>query len=295
MRRCLPKMCLRDRVSILRMLRILLEYVHCEMIILYGSPFFFNGGKGGVSFASRVDSDFCNFLIVISTNNVGSTYSFIERAKWVFDELYGDSGLVFQFLVEHINSVNRKLAEGRLFISSVKRDGVLLYDSCAFRLNRRRRVHYERVWGWAEEDFRVHYGFAMGFFRHALYAYRDRDYVLGAFMLHQTAEHFYQAINLVFTNDQPKSHDLYRLRCMTLCYSPDLSEVFVCDSSFSKRCFSLLCRAYIEARYNRRFKVKKKEFEYMNEQICVLEKVCKSVCFSQIGFYRSMVYSGWPS
>lgn len=278
----------RDKVSILQMLHVLLQYVHCEMIILYGYPFYFEKGKKDHCFSFPITSGYCNFLIIISTNKVGTTYSFIEKAKWAFDEVYGDTNMNFQFIVEHINSVNRKLTEGRLFISNVKRDGILLYDSCAFKLNRRRKIHYDRVWNWAENDFQEHYDSAMGFLRHALYAYRDKDYVLGSFMLHQTAEHFYQAINLVFTNDKPKSHDLYRLRVMTQCYSPYLSEIFAPENSFKKRCFSLLCRAYIEARYNKKFRVKRKEFEYMNEQICLLRKVCKTVCFSQINVYHSM-------
>lgn len=46
-------------------------------------------------------------------------------------------------------------------------------------------------------------------------------------------------------------------------FSRELSIVFPKNTDFEKRCYDLICRAYIEARYNKDFVVTKEELEYM--------------------------------
>ncbi|MDD6210662.1 MAG: HEPN domain-containing protein [Bacteroidales bacterium] len=293
MKRTLPRMPQQKRKEILQMLRLLLNHIRCEMLILHGyyaqSHYKKTDGKF-VFDLSGYEQNHCDILVIISTNNVGATLTLIDKAKKCFDDLFGCKHTRFQFTISHINTINKKLETRRLFISKIKEEGIKLYDSCNFKLSRRRKINFQEIKRWAENDFHENYNCAVRFYKFAQYAYDERDYKLGSFMLHQVAEHCFQAINLVFTNDKPKLHDLQRLREMTLDYSDQLYSVFAIDTPFGKRCFSLLCRSYIEARYNSSFKVKKTEFEYLNEQILLLREKCKDICLDKINSYNAIIY-----
>lgn len=65
--------------------------------------------------------------------------------------------------------------------------------------------------------------------------------------------------------------------------------MFPCRDEFETRCYDLLCRAYIEARYNRFFKVSKEELEYMLERIEILRDITERICTEKIASYDTII------
>ena len=55
------------------------------------------------------------------------------------------------------------------------------------------------------------------------------------------------------------------------------------------RRFDKLCRAYVEARYNRLFTVSKEQYEYMLAQTEVLHEVTIRECAARMAYYDEMI------
>ena len=116
---------------------------------------------------------------------------------------------------------------------------------------------------------------------------RKRRYNQAAFMLHQAVECFYGAILLVFRNHKPKMHDLEKLTHMVAGFDPALLTVFPQATDEQKRCFDLLKRAYVEARYNPGYKITKTQLEYLAERVKKLQRLTKKICEARIESYQS--------
>ena len=99
------------------------------------------------------------------------------------------------------------------------------------------------------------------------YTLRKRQCKLAACQLHQALERFYDAILLVFTNYRPKMHDLEKLSHSVAGCDPALLTVFPQATDEQKKCFDLLKRAYVEARYNPGYRITKAQLEYLAEWV----------------------------
>ena len=84
-----------------------------------------------------------------------------------------------------------------------------------------------------------------------------------AFLLHQAAERFFNAIVLTFTRYKPKTHDIETLDRQASNLHADFFKVFPRATEQQKRCFDLLKKAYIDARYKRDYAITKDELEYL--------------------------------
>jgi HEPN domain-containing protein len=111
------------------------------------------------------------------------------------------------------------------------------------------------------------------------------EYRNAAFYLHRATECFSGAILLVFTNYRPKSHDIERLGHVTTGYDPALLTVFPQATDEQKKCFDLLKRAYVEARYNPGYKINKAQLEYLAERVRKLQRLTKKICQARIESY----------
>ena len=85
------------------------------------------------------------------------------------------------------------------------------------------------------------------------------DYKIAAFDLHQATECFLYASILVFTNYKPKTHDLEKLLRWSASQHPGFVKVFPVSTKEQQRRFKLLRAAYVEARYDRSYKITKEE------------------------------------
>jgi predicted nucleotidyltransferase/HEPN domain-containing protein len=190
-------------------------------------------------------------------------------------------------VVESVETVNNALAKGNYFFSDIRKEGILLYDTGEFKLARRRELNPKERRGLAESQFEEWFTSAKDAYRQYEHALRDRSYKWAAFDLHQATECFYGAILLVFTNYKPKTHDLEKLSHMAAGCDPALLTVFQQATEEQKECFDLLRRAYVEARYNPRYRITRNQLEYLAERVKKLQRLTKKICRARIESYAS--------
>ena len=115
-------------------------------------------------------------------------------------------------LIRHdIKDLNRKIRNRYYFFTDVKKEGIFLYNSRKYKLDRARKFSPEERQRVADEDFKIWFKKAREFFDDFSSNFRKRRNNQAAFMLHQATEHTYAAVLLTFTGHKPKLHDLERL------------------------------------------------------------------------------------
>ena len=58
-----------------------------------------------------------------------------------------------------------------------------------------------------------------------------------------------------------------------------------------KECFDLLCRSYIESRYNKDFGISQEQLEYLISRVDILRDVTERLCKEKIAEYDTMTES----
>lgn len=283
----LPKCTQEELTVLLELIRHHIE--HCQMLILYGS---YARGKYvlwdskvefGVNTSYQSDYD----LLVIVANS--TTKKVEERLRKVTTKYHnhfeGRRHASPQFVVEHINTVNNNLEISQYFFTDIVKDGIMLYDSGKCKLAKPRQLSYEEIRDIAQSEFENCYSYGERFLKHAYTDFNDGVYNPCAFMIHQTCEKFYNAIQLVFTNYRPKNHKINELGGMVKQFSMDLVTVFPQNTDFEKECFDLLCRSYIEARYNKDFKITREQLEHLLSRVEVLKEMTNRICMEKIVSY----------
>lgn len=76
----------------------------------------------------------------------------------------------------------------------------------------------------------------------------------------------------------PKSHKLNFLRSQAESHDQRLIAAWPRDTRFGQRCFELMRRAYVEARYSPHYKITPEELEWIGERIEVLQSLVREIC-----------------
>ena len=103
-----------------------------------------------------------------------------------------------------------------------------------------------------------------------------------AFDLHQATERLHHCLLLVLTQYSPKSHKLNFLRSQAEQLDARLTEVWPRSTKFEQRCFELLRRAYVEARYSPHYTITAEELAWLGERITHLQAAVKQACEERI-------------
>ena len=188
-------------------------------------------------------------------------------------------------IVHSITEVNNALSRGQYFFTDIKKEGVLLYDSRRYKLEKAHKLSPEERKQTAREDFKYWFKSASGFLKQFGFAFQTRSYNIAAFELHQATERFYTTILLVFTHYKPKEHSIEKLGKQVNNLDPRFLPVFPRTTPEEERLFELLRKAYIDARYNRKYKVTKKELEYLAGRVKKLQRLTKEICKERIESY----------
>ncbi|WP_425361512.1 HEPN domain-containing protein [Candidatus Tisiphia endosymbiont of Ceraclea dissimilis] len=185
-------------------------------------------------------------------------------------------------VIESIRTVNSQLEKGHYFFSDIKKEGILLYDSGEFQLVEAKNLPWKERREIAKEDYEYWFGRGKGFFIDCKYPIKRGEYPLSAFLLHQATESFYNAILLVFSGYKPKLHDIRKLDSIAGNYNEKLWQIFPHSSVKQRQCFRLLEQAYVEARYNRDYRITKEQLLYLIDRVKKLKTMTKKVCLERI-------------
>lgn len=267
----------------------------CHMVILYGSY-----ARGDyVLWDERVEfgihtsyqSDY-DILIVVSDLNIRITENNLRhKVLPVYNKVFaGRRHAIPRFIVENINVLNENLEHRHYFFTDLVKDGIMLYNDKVFKLAKPCSLNYKEIKDIAEREFNIYYPSAVSMLKGVKsFFLKDKDYMNAAFLLHQVAEKFYYAILLVCMNYRPKNHKLAELQAMVKSLSRDLSFVFPMDTQQAQISYELLCRAYIEARYNMNYQVSREQIQYLITRLDFLREVTHRLCQEKLSFYESQI------
>lgn len=296
----LPKETREELSFILRLIR---HYVKdANMVILYGSyardsyVIWDERYEFGVHTSYQSDYD---ILVVISNLNTKITEEILRHKliETYHKHLSWRRHATPRFIVENIKSLNQNLSNSHYFFTEIVRDGVLLYDDKQFKLTSPRILNFSEIKDFAKVEFERYYPSAVSMLDSvSSYFMKKDDWMNAAFLLHQACEKFYCVILLVWTNYRPKNHKLAELAAMVKDFDRELSAVFPLNTPESVECFNLLCCAYIDARYNKDYRITSEQLEYLLTRVEYLKDVTERICNEKLASYeqkdkKNVIYS----
>jgi len=181
-------------------------------------------------------------------------------------------------IVHSLADMNGRLKRGRPFFIDIVRDGIALHDTPNYPFDPPKPLSVEAAREEAVGYFDEWFSSAVGFADTAKYALNAGRLKEAAFQLHQAAERFYHCTLLVLTLYSTKSHKLNFLRSQAERLAPELIAAWPRDTRFAHRCFELLRRAYVDARYSPHYKISAEELGWLIERVGKLQALVKAVC-----------------
>jgi predicted nucleotidyltransferase/HEPN domain-containing protein len=262
---------LRVVVSLLR------EAAPVEMVVLFGSH---ARGDWVEDPITGYESDF-DILVVVASPAVadrGTLWAEIENRAEALPEMTPVNIIVHDF-----KFVNKALERGQYFFADIAEEGVLLFDSGAFTLTARRAPTPAQRRAQAEEDFEHWSTSAAGFFQVYEFAlHQQHAYNIAAFQLHQATERYFAAFLLTFTAYKPRTHNIEKLANQAASLHPIMRAALPRAAGEDRRLFDLLKKAYIDARYSKKYRITAEELSALGERVRDLGSLVERACREKI-------------
>jgi predicted nucleotidyltransferase/HEPN domain-containing protein len=249
-------------------------------IILYGS---YARGDWVEDRVSGYRSDY-DLLIVVNSKAFAEEHEFWEgiENELLTQQLSRRIETPVVPIVHDLNDVNDQLSRGRPFFVDVARDGIVLHETPGHPLAQPKPLSTIEQRGEATSYFERWFPNASYCVTQACKAIEDDMPNHAAFDLHQATERFYHCVLLTVSLYSPKSHRLKVLRSQAEEIDRRLVDAWPRDSRFSRRCFELLSRAYVEARYSPSYKISSDELEWLVEHVKQLQTLVEAVCTERL-------------
>lgn len=263
------------------------------MIILYGSY----ARNTYVDYDQRVEFGVPTYfmsdydIVILTRKDIGAIqYSLYSKIKKQFFE---DKNRPFhtkpQFINYGIDDFNYALKKAHYFETEIKREGIILYDSGEYKLERRRKLNFEEIGARAQKYFDDKFNTAIDYYNGVGFYCGNGRHKTASFHLHQAAEHALRTIELVFTLYSPKEHDLEELMDRCKRFTTEIFKAFPRDTPEEERLFDLLQRAYVESRYNPDFEITKQDIDALLPKVEQLRDIVERVCTAQIDYYGRQI------
>jgi predicted nucleotidyltransferase len=246
-------------------------------VVLYGS---YARGDWVDDPKSGYKSDY-DLLVVVSSDELTDVAEYwadtdekLLQAYAVAHELTAPA----HFIVHSYSEVNQELTRGRPFFVDIVRDGIALYEAPDHPFAKPQKLPPEAAHKEAQANFDQWFGSAAAFLGGAGYYVTEGRPNEAAFSLHQATERFYHCVLLTETLYSPKSHKLNFLRGQAERVAPELIPAWPRADRFEKRCWELLRRAYVEARYSQHYKITEKELAWLVARVEDLQRRVEASC-----------------
>jgi predicted nucleotidyltransferase/HEPN domain-containing protein len=214
--------------------------------------------------------------------NLRAAYKLEDKIKLEIGKRELDKKHSVTLIIEALDKVNSELEKDRYFFSDIKKEGILLYSSGEFELSKPKKLSEEEIKEIAADNYQHWFGNGQGFINQFRHAVNDKDYKIAAFNLHQATESFYHCTLLVLTGYKQKTHDLEKLGKLCAAHSSKFLTIFPQINREQSKCFKLLKAAYIEARYNKDYKISEEQLKYLIKRIEYLKEITQEICKSKI-------------
>lgn len=250
-------------------------------IILFGS---YARGDWVEDPVGRYFSDY-DLLVVVDRDELTDVPEFWSKTEErLLEELAAGTNLrtPVSLIYHSIEDVNEKLRLGRYFFIDILRDGILLFEEPGLHFVEPQALSPAEALRETQEYFDEWYETANQFYRQFAHAVADGAPKVAAFQLHQAAERFYHCLFLVRTLYSPKTHNLNQLRSLAEAIEPRLKEIWPRESKADRRCYELLRKAYVEARYSRHYRITNDQLGWLAARVELLRSIVREVFEARI-------------
>lgn len=191
---------------------------------------------------------------------------------------------------ETISDISEYLRDERYFYQEIVDEGITLWQrgKTDIKTMERGKISPERRKILTKEDFENHWEQLEDNILTFELLFPKERYKKASFELHQATENLLACLLLTFIRYNPKTHDLKKLLDEWIFIRLDkkiataIQEIFPRNTEEEKYVFDLLCRAYIESRYYKNFKVTKEDLGKLLEKIEQLKELVEKTCKEQI-------------
>ena len=259
------------------------------MVILYGSY----ARNTYVDYDQRIEFGIPTYfmsdydILILTRKPIGA----IEYSRYdkIADAFFQHKNRPFhtkpQFINYGIDDFNYALTKAHYFETEIKRQGIILYDSGEYKLARRRKLNFDEIQERAQKYYDDKFYTAIDYLNGVGFYCGNGRYKTASFHLHQSTEHFFRTIELVFTLYSPKEHKLAEFMNRCKRFSTETFKAFPRDTPEEERLFKLLERAYVESRYNPDFEITKEDIDALLPKVERLRDIVEKVCTAQINYY----------
>lgn len=261
------------------------RYGEIEMIILFGS--YARGNwvedkyvENGRTYEYKSDYD---LLIILSDDKKANADTFVQAVSAKLEALKLNTPV--HPIFHGIDFVNAALSEGKYFFDDIKREGILLFNTSRYELAEKRELSPLEVQKMAQADFDQWFESANEFYGYYLTGMEKGQYKSAAFQLHQATERYYGTIQLVFTGNKPKTHDLEILGGMAKACDMEFGKVFPKGDLQERTRFTLLRKAYVDARYKAEYQISKADLEWLAGRVQILRNLTEQICKQKIASF----------
>jgi uncharacterized protein len=220
-----------------------------------------------------------DILVIVNHEKLVEDFRFWNQVE---ERIQKEITAPFSPIVHSLTDVNAQLKEGHYFFKDIRQDGILLYDGNHKPLVTPGNLSPEEAKEIAEKHYSQWFNSAMEFLELFEFAQSKGYLKTAAFELHQTTERFFACTLLVYTNYRPKTHNLKQLLGLCVQQEPRFLPLFPQDTKYHRRCFELLKRAYVGARYSEHYKITHEELTWLGEQVKQLQSLTHEVCLEKI-------------
>jgi len=246
------------------------------MVLLYGS---YARGDWVEDHLSGYRSDY-DLLIVVNSKSFAEEQELWEgiEERLLKEQIAHHIETPVVPIIHTLADVNDQLSRGRPFFVDIARDGVTLYEEPGHPLAQPKPLTAEEERAEAKAYFDQWFDGAARMLQLSQEGLKNRFFNEAAFLLHQATERLYHCALLTLTLYSPKSHRIKGLRSRAEGVDVRLIQAWPRDTRFSRRCFELLSRAYVEARYSSKYTISNEELGWLVERVKVLQVRVEEIC-----------------
>ncbi len=226
-----------------------------------------------------------DLLVVVNDARFAEQYEAWEKAEErLLQELSvgGRLATPMNVIVHTYQDVNDQLAQGRPFFVDISRDGIVLQELAGFPFAEPKPLTLDEQRAEATRHFEHWFPDSNDFRAAADLLIQRGNLRLAAFQLHQATERLYHCVLLVLTLYSPKLHRLTKLRSQAESVDTRLIPVWPRDTKFARRCFALLNRAYVDARYSPHYEITPEELAWLVERVSALQDTVAAICTDRL-------------
>jgi predicted nucleotidyltransferase/HEPN domain-containing protein len=226
-----------------------------------------------------------DLLAIVESPKVVDDAALWTRLEDAARALTGEAAL--SLLVHDIRFVNSEIRAGSYFFGDIRNEGIVLHDAHRFTLATPKEANPRERLERAERHFAFWFESADEFLKTYAFGASTGMNSNAAFQLHQAAERLYVTANLVFTGYKRKEHNLQKLHEEAAPVHPDIAAVLPRSTPEDKHLFDLLRRAYIDARYDKSYRITAEELATLGERVRAFAAVVERVCQEKIASLRA--------